>query len=614
MSGFWKVFGAAALLVAVAVAAVPLVLLPHLDEQRTEHQTLELTIEAELLASVARPVLELSDPAAAGAEARRAVAELSARLHDRRFTVLAADGTVLADSHEDPAHMENHADRPEIVAAREGRPLQPHPRFSQTLKMNMLYGATAVRAEGPDAKLLGFARVALPAADLDAQAAVVRRAVLQGAVIALVVGALLAALLARSVQRPVALIAGFVGAIARGERPARLPRAGHGQLGSLAAAVDDMADQLEQRFERIQRDAAEIRAILASMVEGVLATDADQRVLLMNAAAAEILGTRPEAAQRRRVWEVSRLPELGDLLQRCTRSGRPESLEIARPGDLNDRALRLTAAPLTDAGGLWGCVVVLHDLSEMRRLERVRRDFVVNVSHELKTPLTAMRGFLETVLADETMTEATRQRFLQRARDNTDRLVAIVTDLLTLARVEAEDGRLERAALDLREIVSECHEQAAGLAATRAVTLTWGAPDQPVPVEGDRAALYTALMNLLDNAIKYGPRGGEVRLRVWADAAAGQAAVSVEDQGPGIPPHETERIFERFYRVDKDRSRALGGTGLGLSIVRNVALAHGGRVDVTSALGRGATFTLRLPLAGASAAPPSVPTAREARR
>jgi two-component system phosphate regulon sensor histidine kinase PhoR len=346
-------------------------------------------------------------------------------------------------------------------------PLQPHPRFSQTLKMNMLYGATAVRAEGPDARLLGFARVALPAADLDAQAAVVRRAVLQGAVIALVVGALLAALLARSVQRPVALIAGFVGAIARGERPARLPRAGHGELGSLAAAVDDMADQLEQRFERIQRDAAEIRAILASMVEGVLATDADQRVLLMNAAAAEILGTRPEAAQRRRVWEVSRLPELGDLLQRCARSGRPESLEIARPGDLNDRALRLTAAPLTDAGGLWGCVVVLHDLSEMRRLERVRRDFVVNVSHELKTPLTAMRGFLETVLADETMTEATRQRFLQRARDNTDRLVAIVTDLLTLARVEAEDGRLERAALDLREIVSECQDQAAGLAATR---------------------------------------------------------------------------------------------------------------------------------------------------
>jgi len=372
-----------------------------------------------------------------------------------------------------------------------------------------------------------------------------------------------------------------------------------------------MAGQLEQRFERIQRDAAEIRAILASMVEGVLATDADQRVLLMNAAAAEILGTRPEQAQRRRVWEVSRLPELGDLLQRCARSGRPEGLELARPGDLHDRVLRLTAAPLTDEAGLWGCVVVIHDLTEMRRLERVRRDFVVNVSHELKTPLTAMRGFLETVLADRNLDEPTRERFLRRARDNTDRLAAIVTDLLTLARVEAEDGRLERRELDLRDVVAEVHEQAAGLAATRGVTLACDVPDEPVPVEGDRAALYTALMNLLDNAIKYGPRGGQVRLAVRADAGAGQAAVAVEDQGPGIPPHEIERIFERFYRVDKDRSRALGGTGLGLSIVRNVALAHGGSVDVTSDVGRGATFTLRLPLVrrGAGAGAPAEPRA-----
>lgn len=603
MTGFWKVFAAAALVVAVAVAAVPLVLLPNLDAQNIQRHAHELTSEAVLLAAVARPALALADPARTAAEATRAVRELSTRLPDRRFTLIAPDGTVLADSHEDPANMENHADRPEIVAAREGQPIQPQPRRSQTLKLNMLYGATAVRAQASgDGPVLGYARVALPAADLDAQAALVRQAALRGAAIALLVGAVLAALLARSVQRPVARIAGFVGAIARGERPPRLPRTGHGELATLAAAVDDMADQLEQRFERIQRDAAEIRAILASMVEGVLATDADQRVLLMNAAAAEILGTRPEEAHRRRVWEVTRLPELGDLLARCARSGKPESIELARPGDVNDRVLRLTAAPLTDAGGLWGCVVVLHDLSEMRRLERIRRDFVVNVSHELKTPLTAMRGFLETVLADEHMEEATRKRFLKRASDNTDRLAAIVTDLLTLARVEAEDGRLERHTLDLRDVLRECLEQAAGLAATRGVTLAADLPETPVTIEGDRAALYTALMNLLDNAIKYGPRGGQVRLAVRTDTVTQLASVSVEDQGPGIPPHETERIFERFYRVDKDRSRALGGTGLGLSIVRNVALAHGGNVEVSSAVGRGSSFTLRLPLARAGAA------------
>jgi two-component system phosphate regulon sensor histidine kinase PhoR len=598
MSGFWKVFGAAALVVAVALALVAVLLLPRLAEHDATRRAEELNGAAELLADAVRPALKATDRALVAGEVGPLVRGLAARLPEWRFTIIAPGGEVLADSHEDPARMENHADRAEVLAAVRGGSRAPILRRSSTLELAMLYYATAVHdGPGAEAPTLGFARVALPAESIDEQAQVVRSAILRAAAIALLAGAAAAALLARGVQKPVREIAEFVGAVARGQPARPVTRRGGGDLARLAGAVNDMAEQLEQRIGRIHRDATEIRAILSSMVEGVLATDTDQRVLLLNAAAAGLLGMEEEQVSGRKVWELARLPELDLLLSRCMRTGRPDHVELLRPGQPADRVLHLTAGPLADAGGVWGCVVVVHDLTEIRRLERVRRDFVVNVSHELKTPLTAMRGFLETVLSDPQMDETTRQRFLSRARDNTDRLVDLVSDLLTLARVEAEDGRLERRPLDLRTTASECHEHAAGQAATRGVAVDLSLPDRPVTVEADPTAVYTAVMNLLDNAIKYSPAGRRVRLALHVDEPAGEARLDVEDQGPGIPAHETERIFERFYRVDKDRSRALGGTGLGLSIVRNVALAHGGGVTVRSKVGEGSTFTLRLPLA-----------------
>ncbi|MHC5209359.1 MAG: ATP-binding protein [Planctomycetota bacterium] len=602
MTGSWKIFGAAALVVAVALALVVALLVPPLTDQAAAHRAEELVGEAELLAGVVRPLLTIEDPGRADAEMAERIRVLSSRVPDRRFTIVANDGRVLADSHEDASRMDNHADRDELVAAREGGRREPVLRRSDTLELDMLYYAVQVRdGLGAEAPLLGFARVALPAEDLHEQAALVRDAVLRAAAIALLAGAGAAALFARGVQKPVTEIAAFVGAIARGQPAARLPRSGRGDLARLTVAVNDMADQLDQRIGRIQRDATEIRTILASMVEGVLATDTEGRVLLVNNAAAEMLGTTGSQATGSKIWELARLPELDVLLTRCMATGRPDHVELSRPGPAADQVLHLTAGPLADENGLWGCVVVIHDLTEIRRLERVRRDFVVNVSHELKTPLTSMRGFLETVVSEPTMSEATRQRFLSRAQENTERLVAIVSDLLTLARVEAEDGRLEPQALDLRDVATECRDQASGLAATRGVSLRVDVPDRPVMVDADRTAVYTAVMNLLDNAVKYSPEAGSVRLAVSSDGD--EARIDVEDRGPGIPAHETERIFERFYRIDKDRSRALGGTGLGLSIVRNVAHAHGGRVTVQSEVGRGSVFSLHLPLAGTGTAP-----------
>jgi len=300
------------------------------------------------------------------------------------------------------------------------------------------------------------------------------------------------------------------------------------------------------------------------------------------------------------VWEVTRVPEITDLLARCLRTGAPAWVEANLPGPGGERVLRLAASPLSDAEGTFGSVIVLQDLTGMRRLEAVRRDFVVNVSHELKTPLTALRGFLDAVLDDPALPEPLRQRFLGRAREATERMIAIVGDLLSLARVEAEGQPARSTPLDLRELASEAQARAAGLAALRGARVQLDLPGAPVPVQGDRAELATALDNLLDNALKYGPEGGLVRVRVAPQGA--EALVEVEDRGPGIPAHEHDRVWERFYRVDKSRSRELGGTGLGLAIVRNVALAHAGRVSLDSEPGRGSTFRLHLPLRNEPAA------------
>jgi two-component system phosphate regulon sensor histidine kinase PhoR len=357
-----------------------------------------------------------------------------------------------------------------------------------------------------------------------------------------------------------------------------------------------MAQQLDARFDRIVRDQSEILAVLSSMVEGVLAIDQEQRIVLLNAAAASMLSVSASAARGRPVWEVTRIPEITDLLDRCLRTQQLAAGEVLLAGESHDRVLRLTAAPLADEGGPWGCVLVLHDLTEVRRLEQVRRDFVTNVSHELKTPLTAMRGFVEAVIDDPAMDPATRLRFLVRARENTDRIVAIVGDLLSLARIEAEDGALHPELLDLREVAAGCHAEAGSAAALREISLQLGLPGEPLPVWGDAAALATAIGNLLDNAIKYTPRGGRVRMHAGSEGA--EAFLEVADNGQGIPAHETDRIFERFYRVDRNRSRELGGTGLGLSIVKHVVLAHRGRVSVQSTVGKGSTFRIVLPLHG----------------
>ena len=515
-----------------------------------------------------------------------------------RLTVVATDGRVLFDSHEDPALMESHASRPE-----RSRPGSVVERRSWTTKRDMLYVAWPLAAaeralEAPRApEAPQWVRASLFASDVDAHLSALRKPLWGSFALALALALAAAGWAARRAARPIEELAAVVAQIGAGDVRERVQVPAVRELEGLGRAVNRAIDELALRLARMGREQLEKDAILAGMAEGVIAVDHDQRVVLANAAAREMLDAAERDPRGRPIWELTRVPEVVQTVADCMREDRHVRAEARLAREEGDRVLELAATPLSmsEQEARWGSVLVLHDVSELRRLEQVRRDFVANVSHELKTPLTAMRGYLETVLDDPDMADAVRVEFLTKAERSTERLAAIVTDLLTLARAESEVQR-ERELADLRELAEECVRDLRASAETKLIRIDLLAPGAELPILADSPMILAAIRNLLENAIKYSPE--QSAIQVTAGRLDGYAWLEVADQGPGIPPGEQERIFERFYRVDKDRSRTLGGTGLGLSIVRNVLVAHGGDVNVKSQLGRGSRFRLRLPLAG----------------
>ncbi len=359
-----------------------------------------------------------------------------------------------------------------------------------------------------------------------------------------------------------------------------------------------------EQLEELRADRNQLNALLGSMVEGVVAIDLERQVLHLNAIAAKWFGrVIPESAVGRPIYELSRQPELSGALIEAMEKRREVRRSFGLVGsigrDADLRKFELTASPLlgTSDGGerVEGAVAVMHDISELERLEGLRRDFVSNVSHELKTPLTAIHGYVETLLDPADMDRKTRRRFLRKIRKQSARLGALVSDLLTLSRIEASAERPENV-VDLRSQVGEVLGLLGPSSEARGLDMVAVFPDRPVTVRGEEEALRQALSNLVDNAVKYSAVGGRILVRLQTDN--GRAVLEVEDEGPGISAEHLDRIFERFYRVDRARSRELGGTGLGLSIVKNVVQRHGGGVEVESEKGRGSVFRFWLPTVG----------------
>jgi two-component system, OmpR family, phosphate regulon sensor histidine kinase PhoR len=506
-----------------------------------------------------------------------------------RITLVHSDGVVIADSArtaEQVKGMENHAGRPEVreaLASGEGTAV----RHSATTGQTYVYAAHTLTDAGGHLVVL---RLAQPVAQIEA---------LRGSIAASMAFAALAAGAAilltsfwidRRLFRPYYRLIDGARDLASG-RIRRVPLPDEEELAALGSALNSLAEAAEAQFAAVRDERDHLMTILASMSEGVLVVEGDGRARLVNPAFRRLFDLAGEVAGRT-VLELLRQPELARIVDDTLRLGEAQSggIELQAP---ERRTVLLASAAL--AGGERGAVVVARDTTEMTRLADMRRDFVANVSHELKTPLAAIRGYAET-LRDGALDEPpTARRFTERILQHCRRLQALLDDLLTLSRLEsvASIERGEREPVDLNAVVQRAVDLLAAPARERQVQIA--VEEEAVPaVPGDADSIERLVLNLIDNALKYNQPGGQVTVRLSQQDQ--HAVLEVSDTGIGIPPDALPRIFERFYRVDKGRSRDEGGTGLGLAIVKHVAQAHGGQVDVESRMGQGTTFRVRLPL------------------
>ncbi len=516
-----------------------------------------------------------------------------------RVTVIDNAGRVLADSAHDPETMENHAHRPEIVQAYSSGAGQSV-RHSATLGRDLVYRAVRYQpAAGPPVVI----RMALPLAQFDLSLAELRRRLFGASLAMLLLGGGASLVYFRVFAARVERLKDFSRRVAAGDfRPLPAERA-RDELAELADTLNETARRLDGTIRSLSGERHRSSAILRSMVEGVAVIDAGEKVVFSNRAFSEILSLDPAAIERRPVIEVVRHSGLLELIRRALAGEEGLQNDIAL-GIVHPRNFAVTAAPVqaleaaAPAGGAGkpaGAVVVLHDVSELRRLERVRQDFVANVSHEFKTPLTAIQGFAETLLGGALEDPRSNRRFLEIIREHAVRLARLTDDLLKLARIEAGKLEVQFSAVGVLDLVERCAEVALLKASRKQIVLEIGVPAELPAVRGDATLLREVLQNLLDNAIQYTPEGG----RIHGSATAGEREIilTVADTGIGIPLAEQERIFERFYRVDAARSREAGGTGLGLSIAKHIVETHGGRLWVKSEVGHGSAFSFSIPLA-----------------
>ncbi len=494
----------------------------------------------------------------------------------RRITVIDTTGTVIADSdfpHDQLASLENHATRPEFHAALHGA-------TGTDLRHSVSTGRWELKVAMPIAG--GAARVSTPLPQVDAVVADAQGAVLLGGLLALAVGAVLAFGFARSVARPLLRLRDAAQAFAHGNA-STIDARGRDEVGDLARALRTLQENLSRRMADLERERAEMTALISSMVEGVIALDATGAVTALNPAARDLLKLGPDAAAPAAL-ELFRQRPARELVEKSLAGGASAGLEI----ELDDRTVLLSGDPLPTGGA----VLVLHDITGLKRLENVRRDFVANVSHELKTPLTVIRGYAETLLAEETPPEI-RKSFVEKVLANAHRMQQLVDDLLDLSRIEsgAWTPRLEYLALSplIQEVWTTLKPRA------DAQRLTFQAEIAPnaAAVHADGPGARQILLNILDNCVRYTPAGGRIAVRSRRSAEG--VTVEISDTGVGIPSEHLPRIFERFYRVDAARSRELGGTGLGLAIVKHLVEAHGGRVTAESALSAGTTISVVFP-------------------
>lgn len=577
-------FRAKIFLAALGVAAAALALITVFitwELQREERTAIErrLTDQARLIAE-----LVAQTPATGSDSQFDADADRLAGLLDARITLIAGDGRVLGDSTLDGqalADIDNHLSRPEVQLARD-HPVGIVQRYSTTVDRDMLYAA--VPAKHPR---VAFVRVSEPLTAVTQQLGRVASRALAAFGLAVPFAAMLAWVSAALISRRVQAIALVAQRYRQGDLTRPSYDYGRDELGAVARVLDDSVQELGRRLEDLSRDQARMAAILSGMVEGVLVVDRTGRLQMVNDAARTMLHVE-ESGLGRPYVEVIRHPDIAAQIGTALRGERVESRELVLARDPG-RTFVARAAPVAAGGG--GAVLVLHDISDLRRADQIRRDFVANVSHELRTPLTAIRGYVEALLDGPGDADQAR-RFLEIIGRQSARMERLVTDLLRLARLDAKQEVLDAAPCDLEALLAAVVADLGPTIATKHQRVTTAVASDARTIRADPAKLHDIVRNLAENAVNYSPDGASIELR--ATCEDGTIAIIVSDSGPGIPPEDLTRVFERFYRVDKSRARP-GGTGLGLAIVKHLADLHGGRVTAANRPEGGACFIVTLP-------------------
>ena len=594
---FWQIFLPALLIIASSIFATTWIGTRMIQSFYYEQMQGDIKDRALLL----KPhILQLL---AAGDADLQEFCRQNGRVADTRITVIAGDGRVLADSSESPARMDNHGRRPEIIAALQGD-TGSSLRRSKTLAKNMLYVAVPLESDRPQA---GVLRLSVAATALESVLSTIYTKIILGACLIGLLAACFSYWMARRISRPLEEMRRGAEMLAAGttHQPIAME---HVHLSrettELARSLNNMAEQINARMKTISRQANELEAVFGSMTDGVLAVAADHHIIRINRAAAELFAIDSKAVQGKSMQAVLRSLILQEFVNRVLASQETAVEDVVLSLQGREITLRIRSVPLLDGEGQkMGILLVMNNLTRVNQLETVRRNFVANVSHELKTPITSIRGYVETLLDGAMEDPEDVKKFLAVIDRQGARLDAIVDDLLSLARIEdrAENDDVILQQETLLPIL-EASAQACSLQAKQHNIILDLDCDARLTAPVNQVMLEQAVINLLTNAIKYSPAGKVVTLKAEINPGKGEQQairISVRDQGPGIAPEHLERIFERFYRCDKARSRENGGTGLGLSIVKHIAQCHGGTVDVVSIAGEGATFTLTLPMSPA---------------
>lgn len=565
---------------------------------------------------------ELAEETAAGAsdDLQRRIADFGAKT-GLRFTLVAPDGAVLADSTKptmaEATAMYNHHDKPEIAMARSrGEGLVS--RTSATFGVPYRYFAMRVDVDG---KLVGIVRSSVPESSVDAQITAVQRLVWGS--IALVSLAVLASSywILSQLLAPLSSLTAAAEAIAAGDYQHRVYVVNRDELGRLARTFNRLSQEFSTRMTQLSQTSDRQSTVLGGMIEGVIAVDGRQRIVLANQAAGRLFDFRPPATEGRPLLEVVRSHAVHEAVTTALETGRPQRLETNHEGARQTVEVHVQPLPGDPCPGV---VLVMNDTTELRRLESLRRDFIANVSHELKTPLTSIKAYTETLRNGAMHDPETSQKFLGRIEEQSDRLHHLIMDMLMLARIESDQQVFDIVPVNVGEVVSQCLDDQRSAAEPKQINLSVEPNLPPASVLADREGLREMLDNLIDNAIKYTPEGGSVTVSWCRDPHPTPSfqqltpdtrhptpdppspapsphppsvTISVRDTGIGIKLDDQKRVFERFYRVDKARSRELGGTGLGLSIVKHLAQSFGGNVEVASEPGRGSRFSITLPAA-----------------